>query len=117
MACPEPCRRANPGQRIRRIAMGAARPDLAKHKRWPRWPAVALAAVLVALAALGGRGYSAPDNVHGAVYSWAAANPGQDVPVLVQTSDDAVAVAGFIQSAGGSVRRQFTIVPVIEADV
>ncbi|MBI2912864.1 MAG: S8 family serine peptidase, partial [Chloroflexi bacterium] len=97
--------------------MGAARPDQAKHKRWPRWPAVALAAALVALVALGGRGYSAPDNVHGAVYSWATANPGQDVPVLVQTSDDAGAVAGFIQSAGGSVRRQFTIIPVIEADV
>lgn len=36
--------------------------------RW-RWPAAALAAALVAIIALSGGGYSAPDNVHGAVYS------------------------------------------------
>jgi len=63
-----------------------------------------------------GTGYTAPGNVHAAVYSWAAQNPGQDVPVLVQTSDSA-SVSDLITSSGGAVRRQFSIVPVVEAEV
>ncbi len=88
-----------------------------KAKRWPRWPTVALATALIAIIALSSGGISAAENVHGAVYDWARANPGQDVPVLVQTDGDSDAVADFILSSGGTVQRQFQIIPAVEADV
>ncbi len=89
----------------------------AKGRRWPRWPTVALAAALIAIIALSSGGISAAENVHGAVYDWARANPGRDVPILVQTDGDSDAVADFIRSSGGTVQRQFQIIPAIEADV
>ncbi len=89
----------------------------AKRRRWPRWPTVALATALIAIIALSSGGISAAGNVHGAVYDWARANPGQDVPVLVQTDGDSGAVADFIRSSGGTVQREFQIIPAVEADV
>ncbi|MCH7997900.1 MAG: S8 family peptidase [Chloroflexi bacterium] len=86
-------------------------------RRWLRWPAVALAAALNAIIALSSGAISAAGNVHGAVYDWARANPGQDVHVLVQTDGDSEAVADFIRSSGGTVQREFLIIPAVEADV
>ena len=87
------------------------------HRRWLRSPVAALAVALVAVLALGGASYSAPDNVHGAVYAWAEANPGKDVPVLVQTNGHSETVAQFIDASGGAVQRQFQIIPAVEADI
>ncbi len=81
-----------------------------------KWSPVLLLLVVVAGFLYLGTGYSAPGNVHAAVYSWAAQNPGQDIPILVQTSDSA-SVSDFISSSGGAVRRQFSIIPAIEAQV
>ncbi|KKL21299.1 hypothetical protein LCGC14_2446840, partial [marine sediment metagenome] len=86
-------------------------------KRWPRRLALGLAAMLVTLLALNGGSSSAADNVHGAVYDWARANPEQDVPVLIQTDGDSDAVADFILSSGGTVQREFEIIPAVETDV
>lgn len=55
--------------------------------------------------------------MHGAVYDWARANPGQDVPVIVQTDGDSATVAQFIDSSGGTVQREFQIISALEADV
>ncbi len=88
-----------------------------KAKRWPRWLAFALAAALVAVIALNSGGMSTADNVHGPVYDWARANPGQDVPVLVQTDGDSETVAQFIDSSGGTVQRELENIPAVEADI
>lgn len=97
--------------------MDGSRVTTASRKSWPRRLAFALAAALLALLALSSGGTSAADNVHGAVYDWARANPDRDVPVLVQTDGESDVVADFIRSSGGSVRRQFNIVSAVEATV
>ena len=86
-----------------------------RHK-WRRWSPIFLLLVVATGFLYLGTGYTAPGNVHSAVYAWAGQNPGQPVPVLVQTSDSA-SVSDFITSSGGAVRRQFSIVPVVEAEV
>ena len=63
--------------------MGKSKTSNHSVKRWPLGLAFALA--LVAIVAFSGGGASVTQNVHGAVYDWAGANPGQDVPILVQT--------------------------------
>ena len=88
-----------------------------KVKRWARWLPFALAAALVTVIALNSGGMSTADNVHGPVYDWARANPGQDVPVVVQTDGDSETVAQFIDSSGGTVQREFEIIPAVEADI
>ncbi|MDO8612970.1 MAG: S8 family peptidase [Dehalococcoidia bacterium] len=84
---------------------------------WPKRLGFVLAAALVAVITLSSGGTSAADNVHGAVYDWAQSNPGQDVPVFVQTDGDSGAVADFIRASGGAVQREFGIIPAVEADV
>lgn len=96
--------------------MDRCRTDRRHARRWPRWPVVALAVALVTVMALGSASFSLAENVHGAVYDWARANPGQDTPVIVQTGDSD-AVAEFIRSSGGTVEREFEIMPIVEADV
>ncbi len=86
-------------------------------KRWSRWLAFALVAALVAVIALNSGGMSTADNVHGPVYDWARANPGQDVPVIVQTDGDSETVAQFIDSSGGTVQRELENIPAVEADI
>ena len=88
-----------------------------KAKRRPRWLAFALAGALVTVIALNIGGTSADDNVDGAVYDWAWANPGRDVPVLVQTDGDTETVAEFIDSSGGTVQSESPVIPAVEADV
>ena len=97
--------------------MSDARVNSKDARRWPRRLAFALTAALVAAIALSGGGFSATDNVHGAVYDWARANPGQDVPVLVQTDGDSDAIADFVRANGGTVQRQFQIISALEADI
>ncbi|MCI0818165.1 MAG: S8 family peptidase, partial [Chloroflexi bacterium] len=95
--------------------MGKSKTSNHSVKRWPLGLAFALA--LVAIVAFSGGGASVTQNVHGAVYDWAGANPGQDVPILVQTDGESDAVAEFIRSSGGTVQRQFQIIPAVEAEV
>jgi serine protease AprX len=78
---------------------------------------MAFAFALVAIVAFSGGGSSATQNVHGAVYDWAGANPGQDVPILVQTGGESDAVADYIRSSGGTVQRQFQIISTVEAEI
>ncbi len=87
-----------------------------KRRHW--WRSLTfLTFALLALALSGGSGYSAQHNVHGAVYSWAREHPGEPVPVLIQTESEASTVAGFIESSGGEVSRQFNVISAVEASV
>lgn len=76
-----------------------------------------LAAAFVGLAVLGGNTYSAASNVQGDINAWSATNPGQDVPVIVQAKGDVDEVAAAITRAGGTVKRQFHIIPAVQAEV
>jgi serine protease AprX len=88
-----------------------------RRKLW-RWaPGAFVFGFALSLALFGGSGYAAPDNVHPSVYSWAASHPGQDVPVIFETSGDTSALVSDVTSAGGSVERQFQIIPAVSAKV
>jgi serine protease AprX len=88
-----------------------------RRKLW-RWaPGAFVFGFALSLALFGGSGYAAPDNVHPSVYSWAAAHPGQDVPVILETRGDTSALVSDVTSVGGSVERQFQIIPAVSAKV
>ncbi len=81
------------------------------------WSAGLLAMAVLALVLLSAETSSARGNVSGAVFDWAGQNWGDPVPVVVQTTGGSEDVAGTIESAGGSVEREFSIIPAIEARV
>ncbi len=88
-----------------------------RRKLW-RWaPGAFVVGFALSLALFGGSGYAAPDNIHPSVYSWAASHPGQDVPVIFATNGDTSALVSDVTSAGGSVERQFQIIPAVSAKV
>lgn len=91
--------------------------DRTRGRRWvgPRIALLAVAALI--LAASGRAAPSPPSNVHPAIFDWAAAHPGQPVPVVVQAAGDTAAAVRAIESAGGTIGRQFTIVPAVEAEL
>src|SRR5713101_9263491 len=84
-------------------------------KRWQFVLLLASALIALALAPAGVRSSTA--NVHGAVYSWANAHPGQPVPLIIQTTTDPDAIGGKIERAGGAVNRQFNIIQSVQAEV
>ena len=78
--------------------------------------------ILLALAAAALPSATAPamashaPTVHGAVWAYEAAHPGQPVPVIVQTSEGADAGA-LVTAAGGDVRGDLSIIHAVAADV
>jgi len=78
---------------------------------WRWWAQELLAVALVALGLSLGTGYSSPDNVHGAVYSWAEAHPGQEVPIIVQTDGADGGVVTEAERLGGTVTQDFDFIP------
>src|SRR3990172_7364555 len=113
-ACPR--RRPKVGIPGSRAMTGQTSNNAGRGRPWWR-PFTLLTFALLALALSGGSGYSLPNNVHGAVYSWSSEHPGEPVPVLIQTTSDSAAIADQIESSGGVVSRQFGIISAVEASV
>src|SRR3990172_7578766 len=113
-ACPR--RRPKVGIPGSRAMTGQTSNNAGRGRPWWR-PFTLLTFALLALALSGGRRYSLPNNVHGAVYSWSSEHPGEPVPVLIQTTSDSAAIADQIESSGGVVSRQFGIISAVEASV
>jgi serine protease AprX len=84
-------------------------------RRW-RW-SVALIAFALAALSLSGADASTPGNVHGSVFAWAHQNPGEPVPVIVQTTENSDSLVSAIESAGGAVDRKFQIISAVEGHV
>jgi serine protease AprX len=84
------------------------------------WRSRLLILLVLAAAALPSAGAAAmaphAATVHGAVWAYEAAHPGQPVPVIVQTSGDADAGA-LVTAAGGDVRGELGIIHAVAADV
>ncbi len=85
-------------------------------RRW-RWSVALIAFALAALSLSGGARASAPGNVHGSVFAWAHQNPGEPVPVIIQTTGNSDSLVSAIGSAGGTVDRQFQIISAVEGHV
>jgi serine protease AprX len=88
-----------------------------KRRLW-RWaPGAFVLGFVLALALFGGTGYAAPENVHLAVYQWAAQHPGQEVPVILRTSGDQASAGETVTSFGGKVEQNLDFISAIQADV
>jgi serine protease AprX len=84
------------------------------------WRALILLPLILLAAALGSglaTSQGEPLRVHPAVQVWSDSHPGESIPIIVQTHGNSDAVADFIRSSGGTVQREFHIVPAVEADV
>lgn len=86
-------------------------------RRVPIRGALALALVLAALLVPGLRVSSAPWPVHPPVAAWAAEHPGAQVPLVVQHDGDGDGLASFIRASGGTVERDFDIIPALDVTV
>ena len=74
-------------------------------------------AFALALALFGGSGYAEPNNVHAAVYQWAAQHPGENVPVILRTTGNQAQAEGTISSFGGDVEQRLDFINAIQANV
>jgi hypothetical protein len=83
-----------------------------------RWaPGAFVLGFALALAIFGGTGYAAPENVHSAVYQWAAQHPGQEVPVILSTSGDQASARETVTAFGGKVEQNLDFISAIQAHV
>jgi serine protease AprX len=73
-------------------------------------------AFALALAMSGGTAYSQPDNVHAAVSQYAADHPGENVPVILRTTDSESAQE-TVTAFGGEVNADFGFISSVEAEV
>jgi serine protease AprX len=88
-----------------------------RRRLW-RWaPGAFVLGFALALALFGGTGYAAPDNVHAAVYHWAAQHPGQEVPVILSTSGDQASAGETVTAFGGKVEQNLDFISAIQASV
>ena len=91
---------------------------LSVQRRLWRWaPGAFVFGFALSLALFGGSGYAAPGNVHTSVYSWAAQHPGEQVPVIVQTTGDTSEAVAAVEANGGEVKRDFSFISAVEATV
>ncbi len=88
-----------------------------KRRLW-RWaPGAFVLGFVLALALFGGTGYAAPENVHLAVYQWAAQHPGQEVPVILRTSGDQASAGETVTAFGGEVKHDLSFIASVQAEV
>ena len=81
-----------------------------------RWaPGAFVLGFALALALFGGTGYAAPENVHAAVYQWAAQHPGQDVPIILRTSGEQASSGGTVTAFGGEVKQDLDFISAVQA--
>ena len=79
-----------------------------------RWaPGAFVFGFALSLALLGGNGYATPDNVHGAVYQWAAQHPGENVPVILSTSGDQASAGETVTAVGGKVEQNLDFIAAL----
>jgi serine protease AprX len=95
---------------------------MASEKHLPKvrgWRPLLLLGVALAAAFLlaGTLAQAEPLRVHGAVFAWAQENPGEPVPVIIQHDGDSGAVADLVRRNGGSVEREFHIIPALDAEI
>jgi serine protease AprX len=64
-----------------------------------------------------GSGQAHSDKVHSAVYAYATAHPGENVPVIVQTTGPDGGVIDEVSGLGGHVTKDFTIIPGFAAQM
>lgn len=85
-------------------------------RRLWRWaPGAFVFGFALSLALFGGNGYATPDNVHGAVYQWAAQHPGENVPVILSTSGDQASAGETVTAVGGKVEQNLDFISAIQA--
>ena len=83
-----------------------------------RWaPGAFVLGFALALALFGGTVYAAPENVHAAVYQWAAQHPGQNVPIILRTSGEQATPGRTVTAFGGEVRQDLDFISAIQANV
>ena len=58
-----------------------------------------------------------PVNVHPSVLTWALEHPLQPVPIIVETTDGSSSITPSILGLGGTVQRDFELIPAVEADL
>ncbi len=90
--------------------------NLAKARRWRPLLLLGLALTAAFLAA-GTLAQADALRVQGAVFAWAQDNPGETVPVIIQHTGDADAVADLVRRSGGSVEQEFHIIPALDAEI
>jgi hypothetical protein len=89
---------------------------MAKNNSWQilhRRPLVAIAADAEAFFETGGAD-SAP---LAAVAGWAHEHPGEPVPLIVQHTGETDSLESFVRSSGGTVERQFRIIPALDVSL
>jgi len=74
-------------------------------------------AFALALALFGGPGYAEPNNVHAAVYQWAAEHPGEHVPIILRTTGNSAEAEGAVTALGGEVHADFDFISSVQAEV
>lgn len=88
-----------------------------KRRLW-RWaPGALVAAFALALALFGSTGYAQPNNVHAAVYQWAADHPGENVPIVLRTTGNSAEAEGAVTALGGEVHADFGFISAVQAEV
>jgi len=95
---------------------------MAEQKNWQtfHWrPLAAIAAAITAAFIATGGATSAPPvpPVHAAVAAWAQQHPGQPVPLIVQHTGDPDGLESFVRSSGGTVEREFHIIPALDVSL
>jgi serine protease AprX len=88
-----------------------------KRRLWRWTPGAFVGAFALALALFGGPAYAEPDNVHEAVYHWAAEHPGQNVPVIVHTDGDSARADSAVSAYGGEVKANFDFISSVQAEI
>ncbi|OGO53223.1 MAG: hypothetical protein A2148_01790 [Chloroflexi bacterium RBG_16_68_14] len=84
---------------------------------WWRPVALLAAALIAAFVVTGVTASEGPLPIQGAVGAWMEEHPGQPVPLIVQhdgTPDDLLA---FVTQSGGTVEREFHIIPALDVEV
>jgi serine protease AprX len=88
-----------------------------KRRLW-RWaPGAFVLGFALSLALFGGKGYATPDNVHAAVYQWAAQHPGENVPIILSTTGGTAGADGAVSASGGTVEQNLDFISAVQATV
>jgi serine protease AprX len=85
---------------------------------WWQRSAVFLTALILAFVATGAVAASErPLPIQPAVIAWMQKHPGQPVPLIVQHNGSADGLDSFVRASGGTVEREFHIIPAFDVNV